>query len=94
MNLFKLINLLPEVMQRGKAVANPEAWKKGQITSGILAAFLTALLGLSRALGYDIPLTDEQITYLASGALSMYGMYNVVATVVSTDKVGVKPKDN
>jgi len=89
MNLFKLINLLPEAVQKGKAVSNPEAWKKGQVTSNALAAFLTAVLGVSQALGYEIPLSAEQLNYVAGGLLSTYGLYNVVATVVTTEKVGV-----
>ena len=90
MNIFKLINLLPEVVQKGKAVSNPEAWKKGQVTSNALAAFLVALLGAAQAFGYDIPLSAEQINYISGGLLSVYGMYNVVATVVTTEKIGVK----
>lgn len=94
MNIFKLINLLPDVMKKGEVVANPERWKKGQITSGILVSFLTALLGLAKVFGYDIPLTDDQIAYIASGILSTYGMYNIVATTVSSDKVGIKNTPN
>ena len=94
MNVFKLINLLPDVMKKGQVVANPELWKKGQITSGILVSFLTALLGLAKVFGYDIPLTDDQIAYIASGILSTYGMYNIVATTVSSEKVGIKDKSS
>lgn len=95
MNIFKLVNLLPKAMQEGEKVSNPEAWKKGQITAGILAGFLTTLLGVANAFGYEIPITSEQINYIAGGLLSSYGMYNIIATVVSTEKIGFKsnPKD-
>lgn len=94
MNIFKLVNLLPDVLKKGQVVANPELWKKGQITSGVLTTFLTAVLALAKVFGYDIPLTDEQIAYIASGILSTYGMYNIVATVASTDKVGLADKSS
>lgn len=90
MDLFKIMNLLPEVMQKGKAVSNPEAWKNGQVTSNAIAAFLTLVLGVSQAFGYDIPLSAEQINYVAGGLISVYGLYNVVATVATTEKVGIK----
>ena len=38
--MFKKIKALidlPGIFQKGKVVANPEAWKKGQITAGVVA---------------------------------------------------------
>lgn len=94
MNIFKLANLLPEVMQKGKVVANPEAWKSKQITAGMIAALISSLVALSKAFGYEIPLTETEINDIAIWILGGYGMYNIAATIASSDKVGVKSNDS
>lgn len=91
MNIFAGFTAL-DVLKQGKVVANPEAWKKGQVTAGFLAAFLTAAFGFVRAIGYEIPVTDDQIGVIAGWIYGGYGVYNVVATVVSSDKIGFKAK--
>lgn len=73
------------LFQKGQAVANPEAWKKGQIGVTVLAPFLLAITESARALGYDIPLTTEQAVAIAGGVIAVV---NVVLTVTTTEKVG------
>lgn len=74
------------LFQKGQAVANPEAWKKGQIGVTVLAPFLLAITESARALGYDIPLTTEQAVAIAGGIIAVV---NVVLTITTTDKVGL-----
>lgn len=81
-----------DVFQKGKVIANPEAWKKGQVTTGILATFLTALFGFIQLVGYDIPFTDDQVNTIAGWLYGGYGVFNIVATVVSSDKIGLRSK--
>lgn len=80
------------VFKTGEMVANPTAWKKKQVTSGILAAFLSAVVALIKALGYDIPLTDDQLLQIGGAVIAVLGLFNGVATVVSTDKLGLQPR--
>lgn len=76
------------VFKAGEVVANPGAWKRGQVTSNAVAALLVALVYAAEAFGYEIPLTGEAIDAIAVG---LFAMVNVVFTVVSTDKVGLPP---
>ena len=77
-----------EALNKGKVVANPTAWKNGQITVNILAAALASLFVALRAFGVDIPITEEQTTTVASAILGLVGIYNAFVTTVSTVKVG------
>lgn len=94
--MFKKIKALidlPSVFKQGKMVANPEAWKKGQITAGVIAGLLGAIVTGCRAFGYDLPLTDDQILSIGSAVVAVVGLFwTPTATVVSTDKLGLPPK--
>lgn len=91
MSKLKAIFTIPEVLKQGKVVANPEAWKSGQITVSYLAGFLGILLSATQLFGLDLPVSDEQLTLIAGGILAAFGMFNPVATVASSDKIGIKP---
>lgn len=80
------------VFKTGEMVANPVAWKKKQVTSGILAAFLSAVVALVKVFGYDIPLSDDQLLQIGGTVIAVLGLFNGVATVVSTDKLGLSPR--
>ena len=90
MNKVTAIFSLPDILKKGKQVANPEAWKNGQITVSILVGFLGTLLTLAKVFGYDLPVTDEQLLSICSGIMAMFGVfYNPIATVASSNKIGL-----
>lgn len=74
------------VFRAGEVVANPGAWKSGQITSNAVAALLVALVYAAEAFGYEVLVTGESLDAIAVG---LFALVNVVCTVVSTDKVGL-----
>lgn len=78
-----------EAFQVGKELANAQTWKNAQLIVNKLAAFGYAVLGILRAFGYDIGLTDAQVFTLASAVGVLVSMFNGAATVVSTTRVGV-----
>jgi hypothetical protein len=79
------------VYRKGNVVANPTAWKTGQITGSILAGFFGALIALAKTFGYDLPLTDEQLLSIGGAIVAIVGLFlNPTATIVSSDKVGLQ----
>lgn len=82
-NLFKV----------GQSVANPAAWKTGQVTVNMLAVFLTSLLSVASVFGYDLPIPPEVIQSAATNILSGLGVINAVATVVTSKKIGIGMSD-
>lgn len=89
-NRIKAIINLPEIFKQGQMVSNPEAWKKGQITAGVLAGFIGAIITTARAFGYDLPLTDEEILTIGSAVVTVTGLFWTPAvTIATTDKIGI-----
>lgn len=94
MSKFNALFSIPEVLKQGKIVSNPEAWKSGQVTVSFLAGFIGLLLSATQLFGLDIPVTQDQLLAISGGILAAFGLLNPVATIASSDKVGLKSKDN
>lgn len=82
--LWAILNLF----RRGSAVADPAAWKNGQITVNALVLLLGALVGAARSFGYDLPIPDAVLAQLAAGLL---GVVNSLLTVITSKTVGLPP---
>lgn len=78
------------LMQAGKAVADPALWKSRQITVTMLVAVLMAVVQLAKGFGYELPIDENTATAIAGGFLAVI---NVVLTLSTSDKIGFKPKD-
>lgn len=79
------------LFQAGQMVSNPAAWKTGQMTAGLIAAFLGAALAIAKAFGYDIPLSDGDLVQIGGVVLTIFGLFNGAVTVTTTDKIGLQP---
>lgn len=78
------------VLRKGQAVANPAAWKAGQITGSVLAGLLAALIALAKVYGYDLPLTDAEILSIGSALVAIVGLFiSPALTIATTDKLGL-----
>jgi hypothetical protein len=82
------LGALWDAFQAGKAVANPAAWKTGQITAAMLVTFLSSVVAAAKVFGYDLPISDEMLSLVAASLLSLYGLFNHAVTVISTEKIG------
>jgi hypothetical protein len=90
----KLLALL-SVYHKGSIVANPTAWKNGQITASMLAGLLGAVIALAKTFGYSLPLSDDQLLTIGGSIIAVAGLFlNPTATIVSSDKVGLPSSDN
>ena len=81
---FEVIKSGWAVFQKGKAVANPETWRAYGIAVQAVVGLLAAVIGLLRANGYDLAISDETLQYLASGVVALWfgslGVWNVIKT--------------
>ena len=84
----KLLAVLA-LFRQGNVVANAAAWKNRQITVTALGAFLLALIHVLKAFGVEIPVDEEIANTIAAGVLAVF---NIVLTLVTTDKVGLPSK--
>lgn len=77
------------LFRKGNEVANPAAWKAGQITSTLLAGFLLAAVHAAEVFGYALPIDSSQIDAIAAGILAIG---NVVLTITTSKRAGLPSK--
>lgn len=81
------------VLRKGHQVANPTAWKTGQITASVIAGLLGAIVALAKVYGYELPLNDDQLLAIGSAVVAIVGLFvSPAVTVASTEKVGLLPE--
>lgn len=90
MNYTKL-RAVYAVFTKGQVVSDPVLWKKSQITVGMITGLLAAIVGLARAFGYVLPITDEQLVQIGGAVVAVWGMLNSGATLASTTSIGLPP---
>ena len=73
----------------GQSVANPAAWKKGQITGQMVAVLLGAVVTLARAKGINISLSDADLVQLGSAFVIVGGLLSGGVTVASSPTIGL-----
>lgn len=84
---FEVIKSGWQVFQKGKAVANPAAWNVYATSVQVMFGLLTAVVGLLRANGYDLPVTDDILMYLATGVAALvFGVRGLLRVVTSEDR--------
>lgn len=82
------------LFKKGKCVGNPATWKKRQVgvnaVHGLLWAGLTAY---AVATGTEVPISGEALDgislALVTAVPALAELFNIIATIVTTDKVGV-----
>lgn len=80
------VSALWQLFKVGQVVAEPEKWKRRQITVTVLGAVVLAVVNLLAAFGMSIPIDTETANAIAGGVLAIV---NVILTLTTTDKIGV-----
>jgi hypothetical protein len=82
------------LFKKGKRVSNPEAWKKGQVAASCVSAFLLACVGaLAAFTGISLEVAGETLDALSVGLVvavpALVAVYDAIATVITTNKIGL-----
>jgi len=77
------------LFRQGEAVANPAAWKAGQITVTLVAGLLIAAAHVSEAFGYALPINQSDADAIAGGIIAIA---NVMLTVCTSKTIGLPAK--
>lgn len=82
---------LISVLRQGAMVANPVTWKNRQNLFNALGGFMVAAYTFARAAGWiQIDVSTADILDMATGIAAIGGVvFNVGATVATTDKIGL-----
>jgi len=84
--MLKLMSIV-DVLQKGKAVADPTLWKNRQVTTTVLVAIIFAVINLLSLFGYSVMIDVETANVLATCIIAVV---NVVLTYATSDKIGTK----
>ena len=78
------------VYRKGECCIHAAAWKNGQITGSIVAGLLAAIITASKAFGFDLPITDEQLLSIGGAIVAVVGLFiNPAITAATSAKVGL-----
>lgn len=78
-----------KLLQKGRSVADPEKWKKRQITATMITGVIWAAIQTAEVFGYAIPVDEATIDSIAVGVLAVV---NWVLTLSTSEKVGMQFK--
>lgn len=78
-------------LRAGQELKNAATWKRAQVWTAHLVILLTCIVSIARSAGYEIPLTEKQITDLVSGFAVLFGLFQSYATVATTERIGLPP---
>lgn len=76
---------ISDLFMKGVSVANPAAWKKGQITSTVLGGLILAAVNVARAFGVEVPIDVNGANAIGTAILVVV---NCVLTVTTSTKMG------
>jgi hypothetical protein len=83
--------ILLAAMRQGAVVADPVSWKNRQVLVSAVAGTVVAGVAFAKAVGWIAIEVDAGALSeigIAIGA-ALFGIYNIVSTVGSTDKIGL-----
>ncbi len=78
-----------DLLRKGKAVANKEAWKNGQISANVIGGLIIAVAQLSGVFGFPFPIPEDIASMVGGGILAVV---NFFLTVSTSETVGILPK--
>lgn len=82
MNIIALIKPAFVVLNKGRSLANPAAWKNAQLIANLLSALIVFL----NVLGVHFGLDSDSVNLVAGGIAALANAYLTAAT---SEKVGV-----
>lgn len=81
---------LKESLECGKEVADPATWKNRSVTANKIAVVISFALVVAKISGYDLPVDDATIQMAAAGLAGVLAFVNIIVTLATSKKVGVK----
>ena len=89
----ELVSSVWRALVAGRKLANSATWKRRQLAVEQLAALLTALVLGAKAVGYDLPLSSDDLLAIAGAVWVAVGLFSGWATVATTASVGLPTRD-
>lgn len=87
-----LISDVLSAFRKGKELANAATWKNRAIAANALGVFLTAVLGIAAAFGYNLDIDAQTVQTIAEGLAAGICLLNVGVHVTTSERVGLPAK--
>lgn len=84
----KILAIL-NLFRKGSAVADKEAWKKGQIGATVVGGAIIAVVQVAGAFGYPLPIPEDVATQIGAAII---GVVNFALTYMTSESVGILPE--
>lgn len=81
-----------DLYQEGKEVADPKTWKNRQRLINALVLLFSSCVTIAGGMGFEIHVTPTQLLEVAGGLATVYAIGNEVLIVITSKKVGTKPR--
>lgn len=95
MGLFDKMGAAYRVLRQGEELANAEKWKAHQITGGMVAAFLGAIVVALKAFGLELPaVSDGDLSFVGGAVVVLFGLANSYLTAATSTRAGIKAPDD
>jgi len=88
LKMFDKLRAGLNVFRKGSEIANPEAWKTGQITGTVIGALLIALVNLAQAYNIQLPIDADSANAIGGGIVAIA---NILLTAATSRKAGILP---
>lgn len=85
MIVFDLI----KAVKAGKQLKSPEIWANSQSLTNVCVTLVGFIVGASRLLGLEIPITDEQILNVGGAIAILMGIGNSIVSVATHKEAGI-----
>ena len=87
--ILKLI----DAVKAGNELSNSETWKNRQSASALVMAVLAAVVAVAGVFGYRPDIDPADLSALAGGVVSAFGMFNAYLSLATSSRVGLGAKE-
>lgn len=91
------ISAIFSVLQAGSEVVDKARGKSGQLTANYVVVFISAVIGLLNLFDCswcDFQLTSDQMIGISTAIITIYGLFNNLATAATSQHATINPVEN
>ncbi len=87
-----IVDKFLQALQAGEIINDPEKWKNRQSVMGAIVALISGIVAFLKVFGVELHLSNDMIGAIAFVGAIFLGAANTILTIITTRKIGLKPK--
>lgn len=89
----ELVTSVWKALQAGYKLARSTTWKRRQIAVNAVAGLLAGLVGISKALGYELAVDEDTLLAVGGVVWAVVSLFDAGTTAATTASVGLPARD-